>query len=84
MSLQQAGGVRVGGQSLPHLAGARHTSGSAEYTDDAPLPPGGLHAALVTAQQAPATIESVDTAEAARLLHIHYSTVRGVQHFRRQ
>ena len=61
------------GQSLPHLAGARHTSGSAEYTDDAPLPPGGLHAALVTAQQAPATIESVDTAEAARLLHIHYS-----------
>lgn len=60
----QAGGVRVVGQSLPHAAGERHTTGEAEYTDDAPTPAGTLHSWLVRAERAPATLEAIDAAAA--------------------
>ena len=61
----KAGGVRVVGQSLPHLAGARHATGEAEYTDDTKPPPGTLFGWLVRAAQAPATLAHVDTSAAA-------------------
>lgn len=60
----RAGGVRVVGQSLPHAAGPRHTTGEAQYTDDAPLPPGSLHGWLVRAEQAPAILASISTSAA--------------------
>ena len=60
----RAGGVRVVGESLPHAAGARHTTGEAEYTDDAPAPPGTLHACLIRASKAPAALGPIDASEA--------------------
>ena len=62
---EKAGGVRVVGESLPHKAGAMHTTGEAEYVDDAPVPTGTLHGWLVRAEKAPATLTSVDTTAAA-------------------
>ena len=61
---EKAGGVRVVGESLPHKAGAMHTTGEAEYVDDAGAPPGTLHGWLVRAEKAPATLTSVDTSVA--------------------
>jgi hypothetical protein len=57
-------GVRAVGESLPHAAGLLHTTGEAEYTDDAGAAPGTLHAWLVRAEQAPALLASVDATKA--------------------
>jgi len=40
-------GVRAVGESLPHAAGQLHTTGEAEYTDDASAPANTLHGWLV-------------------------------------
>lgn len=39
-------------------------TGEAEYADDLPLPPNGLHAALVLSQKPHAFITSIDSSEA--------------------
>ena len=52
------------GESLPHNAAARQTTGEAEYTDDRPSPPDTLHGWLVRAAQAPATLLGVDKSAA--------------------
>jgi len=56
--------VRAVGEPLPHAAGLLHTTGEAEYTDDAGAPPGTLHGWLIRAEQAPALLASVDAAAA--------------------
>ncbi|EOD25420.1 hypothetical protein EMIHUDRAFT_469173 [Emiliania huxleyi CCMP1516] len=56
--------VRVVGESHPHAAGRLHTTGEAEYTDDVRPPAGMLHAWLVRATVAPASILRIDAAAA--------------------
>uniref|UniRef100_A0A7N0RHR8 xanthine dehydrogenase n=1 Tax=Kalanchoe fedtschenkoi TaxID=63787 RepID=A0A7N0RHR8_KALFE len=60
--------IRKNGTSvgLPevHLSARLQVTGEAEYTDDTPMPPNGLHAALVLSRKPHARIVSIDDAEA--------------------
>ena len=49
-----------GSRALPAL----QVSGEAKYTDDMPLPPGGLHAVLVMSTKPHARLVSVDPSQA--------------------
>ncbi|KAK3150156.1 hypothetical protein QOZ80_3AG0229370 [Eleusine coracana subsp. coracana] len=48
------------GQSMVHMSAMLQVTGEAEYTDDAPIPPNTLHAALVLSKKAHARILSID------------------------
>ncbi|CAM8886680.1 unnamed protein product [Rhodiola kirilowii] len=47
-----------------HLSARLQVTGEAEYTDDTPMPPNALHAALVLSRKPHARIVSIDDAEA--------------------
>src|SRR5258706_13282323 len=52
--------VSVAGQSLPHEGAPLHVSGTANYTDDIPLPDNTLHVALGMSTIAHGRIKSMD------------------------
>ena len=52
-----------GSLALPAL----QVSGEAKYTDDMPLPPGGLHAVLVMSTKPHARLVSVDPSQALKV-----------------
>ncbi|KAF3772001.1 Xanthine dehydrogenase 1 [Nymphaea thermarum] len=52
------------GSPIMHLSAEMQVSGEAEYTDDAPMPSNGLHAALVLSSKPHARILSIDDSEA--------------------
>ncbi|KAF7120442.1 hypothetical protein RHSIM_Rhsim13G0222300 [Rhododendron simsii] len=52
-------GTAVGSPEV-HLSARLQVTGEAEYTDDAPMPPGCLHAALILSQKPHARILSID------------------------
>ncbi|GMY16295.1 xanthine dehydrogenase 1-like isoform X1 [Fagus crenata] len=56
-------GTAVGSPEV-HLSARLQVTGEAEYTDDSPLPPNGLHAALVLSRKAHARILSIDDSRA--------------------
>ncbi|KAK4785485.1 hypothetical protein SAY86_002174 [Trapa natans] len=53
-------GTAVGFPEI-HLSSILQVTGEAEYVDDLPLPPSGLHAALVLSQKPHAVIKSIDS-----------------------
>lgn len=53
------------GEPLMHKSAPQQVSGEAKYTDDLPVPPNTLHAALVLSTQAHARLLSVDPSPAA-------------------
>ena len=55
------------GQSLPRVEDAALLTGRGRYFDDAPTPPGTLHAAILRSPHAHATILGIDTTKAAAL-----------------
>ncbi|KAM4084736.1 hypothetical protein ACJW30_08G155200 [Castanea mollissima] len=56
-------GTAVGSPEV-HLSARLQVTGEAEYTDDVPIPPSGLHAALILSRKAHARILSIDDSEA--------------------
>ncbi|CAN6470060.1 unnamed protein product [Victoria cruziana] len=52
------------GSPIMHLSAEMQVSGEAEYTDDAPMPSNGLHAALVLSSKPHARILGIDDSEA--------------------
>lgn len=54
----------VVGKASAHMSGPLHCTGEALYTDDIPLPPGTLHAALVLSNECGGLFESIDTSPA--------------------
>ncbi|BDA44652.1 Xanthine dehydrogenase [Coccomyxa sp. Obi] len=60
----KAGDADVVGQPERHMAADLQVTGEAQYTDDVPLPPNVLHAALVTSTRPHAKILSVDASAA--------------------
>jgi xanthine dehydrogenase/oxidase len=52
------------GQGTVHMSGALHCTGEALYTDDVPLPPTTLQAALVLSQECGRILESIDVTPA--------------------
>lgn len=59
-------GTSVGSPEI-HLSSRLQVTGEAEYTDDAPMPSHGLHAALVLSRKPHAKIISIDDSEAKSL-----------------
>src|SRR5258708_3028423 len=57
--------VSVAGQSLPHEGAPLHVSGTANYTDDIPLPENTLHVALGMSTIAHGRIKSMDLSAVA-------------------
>ncbi len=57
--------VSVAGQSLPHEGAPLHVSGTANYTDDIPLPDNTLHVALGMSTIAHGRIKSMDLSAVA-------------------
>lgn len=53
------------GTPARHMAADLQVSGAARYTDDVPLPPDALHAAVIKSERAHARIVQVDTSAAA-------------------
>lgn len=49
------------GQASTHASGPLHCTGEAVYTDDVPLPPGGLHASLIMASACNVELLSIDS-----------------------
>ena len=66
-----AAGGRAVGSDTPAPAAAAVVTGAAQYTLDAPLPPGTLHMKLVHAPHAHARITAVDTSAALALDGVH-------------
>ncbi|XP_030952355.1 xanthine dehydrogenase 1-like [Quercus lobata] len=56
-------GSAVGSPEV-HLSSRLQVTGEAEYTDDVPIPPSSLHAALILSRKAHARILSIDDSEA--------------------
>ncbi|KAK4608374.1 hypothetical protein RGQ29_001974 [Quercus rubra] len=56
-------GTAVGSPEV-HLSSRLQVTGEAEYTDDVPIPPRSLHAALILSRKAHARILSIDDSEA--------------------
>ncbi|KAL1832088.1 hypothetical protein ACET3Z_001739 [Daucus carota] len=56
-------GNSVGSPEI-HLSARLQVTGEAEYTDDAPMPPNSLHAAMVLSEKPHARILSIDDSEA--------------------
>ncbi|KAL8129334.1 hypothetical protein V2J09_018489 [Rumex salicifolius] len=52
-------GISVGSPEI-HMSAKLQVTGEAEYTDDTPMPPNGLHAALVLSKKPHARIISID------------------------
>nr|GMD12939.1 xanthine dehydrogenase 1-like isoform X1 [Ipomoea batatas]GMD16352.1 xanthine dehydrogenase 1-like isoform X1 [Ipomoea batatas] len=52
------------GSSEVHLSSRLQVSGEAEYTDDIPMPPNSLHAALILSKKPHARVLSIDDSEA--------------------
>ncbi|KVI09438.1 [2Fe-2S]-binding [Cynara cardunculus var. scolymus] len=52
-------GTAVGSPEV-HLSARLQVTGEAEYTDDTPMPPGGLHAALILSKKPHARLLSID------------------------
>ncbi|PSR86829.1 Xanthine dehydrogenase [Actinidia chinensis var. chinensis] len=52
-------GTAVGSPEV-HLSASLQVTGEAEYTDDTPMPPGGLHGALILSRKPHARILSID------------------------
>ena len=52
------------GQATPHMSGPLHCTGEALYTDDIPLPPQTLQAALLLSAECGRELESIDTSSA--------------------
>lgn len=59
-------GTAVGAPEV-HLSSRLQVTGEAEYADDTPLPPNGLHAAFVLSRKPHARILSIDDSEAKSL-----------------
>jgi xanthine dehydrogenase/oxidase len=60
----KAGGEKAVGKPSPHQSGPLHCTGEALYTDDIPLPPSTLQAALVLATECGSTFQGLDTDQA--------------------
>jgi xanthine dehydrogenase/oxidase len=50
----------VVGEAHPHMSGQLHCTGEALYTDDIPLPPGSLQAALILSNQCGSILKKID------------------------
>jgi xanthine dehydrogenase/oxidase len=61
---RSTGMAEVVGKASSHMSGPLHCTGEALYTDDIPLPPDTLQAALVLASECGGIFESIDTAPA--------------------
>lgn len=57
----------VVGEAAPHMSGQLHCTGEALYTDDIPLPPGSLHAALILSNQCGSVVQKIDKTPALRI-----------------
>jgi xanthine dehydrogenase/oxidase len=57
----------VVGKPSTHQSGPLHCTGEAEYTDDIPLPPNILHAALITSTQCNVILEAIDKSDAVAI-----------------
>ena len=55
------------GRSLPRVEDAALLTGRGRFFDDAPVPPGTLHAAILRSPHAHATVAAIETARAAAL-----------------
>lgn len=60
-ALSEAGAV---GQAYSHASGALHCTGEADYTDDIPLPPRTLHAALILSSQCGVVFKALNKSSA--------------------
>ena len=55
------------GKPSPHMSGALHCTGEAQYCDDIPSPPDTLHGSLVLSNQCGAILESIDINPALKI-----------------